>query len=70
MERILIAKAGFQLQKYKELVDTAEDTTTLTAILSEITNLLDKYQEIILKNYGKLVNEIINTAHTKLAETD
>ena len=67
MEQILINKIGFELQKLKEMAETARDRTTITAILSEITNLLDKYQDLILKNYGKLVNVIINTAHQKLA---
>jgi len=70
MNTILTAKAGAQLRQYKELVHSAEDKATLTSILSELTHMIEKYQDIVLKNYGKLVNEIINTAHSKLAEGD
>ncbi len=68
MKAILIAKAGFQLQKFAEMVDSAIDKSTILEILSEVTNLTEKYQDLILKNYGKLINKIINTAHTKLSE--
>ncbi len=68
MDEILITKAGFELQQYKELIDTADDHAIIAEILSKVTNLTDKYQDIILKNYSSLLNEIINKAHTKLAE--
>lgn len=67
LETVLIGRAGFQLQKYRELIETAEEKEIITATLSEITELLDKYQDLILKHYGKLLNEIINKAHEKLS---
>ncbi len=68
MEQILINQIGFELQRYEEMVETAEDKSIITAILSEVTVILDKYQDLTLKNYSKLINTIINKAHEKLAE--
>ena len=66
MEEILIAKAGFELQQYMELINTADDNAIIVEILGKVTDLTDKYQDLIIKHYSTLLNEIINKAHAKL----
>ena len=68
MDQKLINKAGFELQEFKERVQSAEDKSIITEILSKITNLIDQYQDLILRHYSDLINEIIKIAHEKLGE--
>jgi len=68
MEQKLINKCGNQLQELKTKIETAEDEATITEILKTTTNLTELYQDLILKNFHNLINEIIKIAHEKLAE--
>jgi hypothetical protein len=66
MEQKLINKCGFELQELMVRLDTTTDTAKVAEILSQTTSLTEKYQEIIIKHYPEVVNEIIQKANDKL----
>ncbi|MHA1276899.1 MAG: hypothetical protein ACTSQ8_06900 [Candidatus Helarchaeota archaeon] len=66
MEQKLTNKCGLELQELKLRVETATSDSDLAHILSSTTNLTEKYQDIVLRHYSNLVNQIIKLANEKL----